>query len=97
MVTANTNLHHALAVIWDICNAGPSGSDSSAVYVDLAYLPSSCASSTVDGEFFRHLRSSHYIISGEDPVNEAAMRNILDALLEGKSSWPEVQVSKNSE
>uniref|UniRef100_A0A3Q3W1U9 Uncharacterized protein n=1 Tax=Mola mola TaxID=94237 RepID=A0A3Q3W1U9_MOLML len=65
----------------------------SAVYVDLAYLPSGCASSTVDPEFFRRLRSLHYIISGDDPVKEVVMRTILDALLEGKGSWPEVQVT----
>ncbi|KAG8003315.1 Electromotor neuron-associated protein 1 [Nibea albiflora] len=69
------------------------GSDGSVVYVDLAYLPSGAASSTVDLEFFRRLRSSHYIVSGNDPVKEASMRSILDALLEGKSSWPEVQVT----
>ncbi|XP_073331997.1 microtubule-associated protein 1S [Pagrus major] len=69
------------------------GSESSAVYVDLAYLPSGGASSTVDLEFFRRLRSSHYIVSGDDPVKEESMRSILDALLEGKSSWPEVQVT----
>lgn len=66
------------------------------VYVDLAYLPSGAASSTVDLEFFRRLRSSHYIVSGNDSVKEASMRSILDALLEGKSSWPEVQVSKHT-
>ncbi|XP_041647056.1 microtubule-associated protein 1B [Cheilinus undulatus] len=65
----------------------------SAVYVDLAYLPSGPASSSVDLEFFRRLRSSHYIVSGDEPVKEAAMRSILDALLEGKSSWPELQVT----
>lgn len=65
----------------------------SAVYVDLAYLPSGCASSTVDLDLFRRLRSSYYIISGDGPLKEAAMRSILDALLEGKSSWPEVQVT----
>lgn len=64
--------------------------------MDLAYLPSGGASSTVDLEFFRGLRSSHYIISGDDPVKEVAMRGILDALLEGKGSWPEVQVSENT-
>ncbi|XP_070764943.1 microtubule-associated protein 1S [Enoplosus armatus] len=68
-------------------------SEGSVTYVDLAYLPSGCASSTVDLEFFRRLRSSHYIISGDDPVKEVAMRSILDALLEGKSNWPEVQVT----
>ncbi|KAG7999731.1 Microtubule-associated protein 1S [Nibea albiflora] len=69
------------------------GSDGSVVYVDLAYLHLALPSSTVDLEFFRRLRSSHYIVSGNDPVKEASMRSILDALLEGKSSWPEVQVT----
>lgn len=65
--------------------------------MDLAYLPSSSASSTVDQEFFRRLRSSYYIVSGDDPVKEVSMRSILDSLLEGKSSWPDVQVSDNTE
>ncbi|XP_039984372.1 microtubule-associated protein 1B [Xiphias gladius] len=73
--------------------AGSAGSEGSAVYVDLAYLPSSSASSTVDLEFFRRLRSSYYIVSGDDPVKEVSMRRILDSLLEGKSSWPDVQVT----
>lgn len=68
---------------------------SAEVYVDLAYLPSGPAASTVDAEFFRRLRSLHYIISGDDEAKAAAMSSILDALLEGKSSWPEVQVSKS--
>ncbi|XP_024114690.1 microtubule-associated protein 1B [Oryzias melastigma] len=69
------------------------GSEGSVVYVDLAYLPSSCASSTVDSDFFRRLRSSYYIISGDDTVKEASMRSILDALLEAKGGWPDVQVT----
>ncbi|XP_068588493.1 electromotor neuron-associated protein 1-like [Cebidichthys violaceus] len=73
--------------------AGSPGSSGSVVYVDLAYLPSGCSSPTVDLDLFRRLRSSYYIISGDDPVKEVAMRSILDALLEGKSSWPEVQVT----
>lgn len=64
------------------------------IYVDLAYLPSGRAAATVDAEFFRCLRSLHYIISGDDEVKPVAMRSVLDALLEGKSSWPEVQVGK---
>uniref|UniRef100_A0A673MV92 Microtubule-associated protein 1B-like n=1 Tax=Sinocyclocheilus rhinocerous TaxID=307959 RepID=A0A673MV92_9TELE len=59
------------------------------VYLDLAYLPSSHAVSTVDVEFFDRLRSSCYIISGDDTLKEGLMRPILDALLEGKSVWPE--------
>ncbi|KAK9518804.1 hypothetical protein VZT92_021579 [Zoarces viviparus] len=73
--------------------AGSLGSSGSAVYVDLAYLPSGCSASTVDLDLFRCLRSSYYIISGDDPVKEVAMRSILDALLDGKISWPEVQVT----
>lgn len=64
-----------------------------AVYVDLAYLPSGPASSTIDLEFFKRIRSSYYIISGEEPVKVASLRTILDALLDGKGSWPEDQVS----
>ncbi|XP_029001863.1 microtubule-associated protein 1S isoform X2 [Betta splendens] len=67
--------------------------EGSAIYVDLAYLPSGCAASTVDLEFFKCLRSSYYVVSGDDLVKEVSMRSILDSLLEGKSSWPEVQVT----
>ncbi|XP_016336152.1 microtubule-associated protein 1S-like [Sinocyclocheilus anshuiensis] len=59
------------------------------IYLDLAYLPSSHAASTIDVEFFCRLRSSCYIISGDDTLKEGLMRPILDALLEGKSVWPE--------
>lgn len=59
------------------------------VYLDLAYLPSGNAASTIDVEFFCRLRSSCYIISGDDALKEAMMRPILDALLDGKSVWPE--------
>ncbi|XP_035270781.1 microtubule-associated protein 1B [Anguilla anguilla] len=63
------------------------------VCLDLAYLPSSFAAATVDVEFFRRLRSSCYIVSGDEPLKEAVMRPILDALLEGKTAWPGVQVT----
>lgn len=59
------------------------------MYLDLAYLPSGNAASTIDVEFFCRLRSSCYIISGDDDLKEAIMRPILDALLDGKSVWPE--------
>ncbi|KAK7159460.1 hypothetical protein R3I94_005712 [Phoxinus phoxinus] len=59
------------------------------VYLDLAYLPSGHGAFTVDVEFFSRLRSSCYIISGDDTLKESSMRSILDALLEGKSVWPE--------
>uniref|UniRef100_A0A4W4FID9 Microtubule-associated protein 1Sa n=1 Tax=Electrophorus electricus TaxID=8005 RepID=A0A4W4FID9_ELEEL len=63
------------------------------VYLDLAYLPSGCAASTVDVEFFRRVRSSSYVISGEEPHKESVMRPILDSLLDGKAVWPDVQVT----
>eukprot|EP00063_Salmo_salar_P068833 XP_014043668.1 PREDICTED: microtubule-associated protein 1B-like [Salmo salar] len=63
------------------------------VYLDLAYLPSGCASTTIDVEFFRRLRSSCYIVSGNEHLKESVMRPILDALLEGKTAWPDVQVT----
>ncbi|XP_073700341.1 microtubule-associated protein 1S [Garra rufa] len=71
------------------------GANSSSVPIclDLAYLPSGSAASTVDVEFFRRLRSSCYIISGDEPHKERVMRSILDSLLEGKASWPDVQVT----
>ncbi|XP_026870541.2 microtubule-associated protein 1B isoform X3 [Electrophorus electricus] len=59
------------------------------VYLDLAYLPSGQAASTVDLEFFCRLRSSCYIISGDDTIKEAMIRSVLDALLDGKSTWPD--------
>ncbi|TRZ01122.1 hypothetical protein DNTS_007847, partial [Danionella cerebrum] len=72
-----------------------SGANSSSVpvYLDLAYLPSGSATSTVDVEFFQRLRSSCYIISGDEPSKESVMRSILDALLEAKAAWPDVQVT----
>ncbi|KAK1796884.1 hypothetical protein P4O66_000881 [Electrophorus voltai] len=47
------------------------------------------AASTVDLEFFCRLRSSCYIISGDDTIKEAMIRSVLDALLDGKSTWPD--------
>lgn len=74
--------------------SGPADPGGSVIYVDLAYLPSGRAAATVDAEFFRCLRSLHYVISGDDQVKPVAMGGILGALLEGKSSWPEVQVGE---
>uniref|UniRef100_A0A3P8XEI1 Microtubule-associated protein 1Sa n=1 Tax=Esox lucius TaxID=8010 RepID=A0A3P8XEI1_ESOLU len=62
-------------------------------YLDMAYLPSGCASATIDVEFFRRLRSSCYIVSGDEPLKDSVMRPILDALLEGKTAWPSVPVT----
>ncbi|KAL2097907.1 hypothetical protein ACEWY4_007114 [Coilia grayii] len=60
-----------------------------AIYLDLAYLPSSHAASTIDVEFFSRLRSSCYIVSGDDTLKEAILKPILDAILDGKSVWPD--------
>ncbi|KAK7889129.1 hypothetical protein WMY93_024689 [Mugilogobius chulae] len=68
-------------------------SDGPAVYVDLAYLPSGPAAASVDLDLFRRVRSVYYVISGQDAVKEQVMRPILDALLEGKSSWPQLSVT----
>ncbi|XP_045919250.1 microtubule-associated protein 1S-like [Micropterus dolomieu] len=59
------------------------------VYVDLAYIPSAASSATVNVDFFRCVRSSCYIISGDRPEREELMRHTLDALLDGKISWPD--------
>ncbi|CAJ1074436.1 microtubule-associated protein 1S-like [Xyrichtys novacula] len=64
------------------------------VYVDLAYIPSGASSSTVNVDFFRCVRSSCYIISGDSPEREELLKNTLDALLDGKMTWPDaVQVT----
>lgn len=77
-----------------LCFAGTkaSAAGGAPVYLDLAYLPSGCASTTIDVEFFQRLRSSCYIVSSDGPLKESVMRPILDALLEGKTAWPDVQV-----
>ncbi|XP_017159860.1 microtubule-associated protein 1S isoform X2 [Poecilia reticulata] len=72
---------------------GSAGPEGPVVYVDLAYLPSGSASSTIDHGLFKRLRASYYIISGDDPAKEAAMRRILEGLLVGKSSWPDDPVT----
>ncbi|CAL8392330.1 unnamed protein product [Boreogadus saida] len=63
------------------------------VYLDMAYLPSGAARASVDVAFFQQLRSSCYIISGDEPRTELSLRGILDALLEGKTAWPHIQVT----
>uniref|UniRef100_A0ABM5ELQ9 Microtubule-associated protein 1S n=1 Tax=Pogona vitticeps TaxID=103695 RepID=A0ABM5ELQ9_9SAUR len=57
------------------------------VYLELAYIPGSASAQQVDEDFFRHVRSQCYVISGEDHLKESVMRSILDALLAGKQQW----------
>lgn len=64
------------------------------MYVDLAYIPNHCSGKTVDLDFFRRVRASYYVVSGNDPTNGEPSRAVLDALLEGKAQWGEnLQVS----
>ncbi|OCT59249.1 microtubule-associated protein 1S [Xenopus laevis] len=57
------------------------------VYVDLAYLPGGPGAHTVQEDFFKQVRSSCYVISGDDPGKEEVTRRILDSLLTGISHW----------
>lgn len=59
------------------------------VYVDLAYIPNHCSGKNTDPEFFKRIRASYYVVSGNDAANGEPSRAVLDALLEGKSQWGE--------
>ncbi|XP_075773095.1 microtubule-associated protein 1A isoform X2 [Pelodiscus sinensis] len=59
------------------------------VYVDLAYVPNHCSGKNTDLEFFKRVRASYYVVSGNDPASGEPSRAVLDALLEGKSQWGE--------
>lgn len=73
---------------------GSKGGSGSPVYVDLAYIPNHCSGKTADQDFFRRVRASYYVVSGNDPANGEPSRAVLDALLEGKAQWGEnLQVS----
>ncbi|XP_028294522.1 microtubule-associated protein 1S-like [Gouania willdenowi] len=69
--------------------SSPSTGSEVSIYVDLAYIPSGAAAPTVSVDFFRRVRSSCYIISGDSKEREELMRQTLDALLDGKASWLE--------
>ncbi|NWT05970.1 MAP1B protein, partial [Mionectes macconnelli] len=57
------------------------------VYLDLVYIPNHSNSKNVDVEFFRRVRSSYYVVSGNDSAAEEPSRAVLDSLLEGKAQW----------
>ncbi|KAM6973364.1 microtubule-associated protein 1A-like [Aplochiton taeniatus] len=57
------------------------------VYVDLAYVPNHGSAKNVDQEFFKRVRASYYVVSGNDPGCGEPSRGVLDALLEGKAQW----------
>ncbi|XP_054468965.1 microtubule-associated protein 1B [Anoplopoma fimbria] len=57
------------------------------MYMDLVYIPNHCNAKNVDAEFFKRVRSSYYVVSGNDPTAQEPSRAVLDALLEGKAQW----------
>ncbi|NXG39346.1 MAP1A protein, partial [Dromaius novaehollandiae] len=59
------------------------------VYVDLAYIPNHCSGKNTDLEFFKRVRASYYVVSGNDAASGEPSRAVLDALLEGKAQWGE--------
>ncbi|XP_034564856.1 microtubule-associated protein 1B [Notolabrus celidotus] len=57
------------------------------MYMDLVYIPNHCSAKNVDAEFFKRVRSSYYVVSGNDQAAQEPNRAVLDALLEGKAQW----------
>ncbi|KAI1905267.1 hypothetical protein AGOR_G00014350 [Albula goreensis] len=57
------------------------------MYLDLVYIPNHCSAKNVDSEFFRLVRSSYYVVSGNDLAAQEPSKEVLDSLLEGKSHW----------
>uniref|UniRef100_A0A1A8KXE7 Microtubule-associated protein 1B n=1 Tax=Nothobranchius kuhntae TaxID=321403 RepID=A0A1A8KXE7_NOTKU len=57
------------------------------MYMDLVYIPNHCSAKNVNADFFKHVRSSYYVVSGNDLTAQEPSRAVLDALLEGKSQW----------
>ncbi|KAF1377735.1 hypothetical protein PFLUV_G00203820 [Perca fluviatilis] len=57
------------------------------MYMDLVYIPNHCNAKNVDAEFFKRVRSSYYVVSGNDQTAQEPSRAVLDAVLEGKAQW----------
>ncbi|CAL8406296.1 unnamed protein product [Arctogadus glacialis] len=57
------------------------------MYMDLVYIPNHCSAKNVDAEFFKRVRSSYYVVSGNDQPAQEPNKTVLDALLEGKAQW----------
>lgn len=57
------------------------------MYMDLVYIPNHSSAKNVDAEFFNRVRSSYYVVSGNDVAAQEPSRAVLDALLEGKTQW----------
>uniref|UniRef100_A0A670YZY1 Microtubule associated protein 1A n=1 Tax=Pseudonaja textilis TaxID=8673 RepID=A0A670YZY1_PSETE len=83
---------HGLKLGPNSSRSSPKGSSTSPgppVYVDLAYIPNHCNGKNTDQEFFRRVRASYYVVSGNDPSSGEPSRAVLEALLEGKAQWGE--------
>ncbi|KAJ7988347.1 hypothetical protein DPEC_G00322620 [Dallia pectoralis] len=57
------------------------------VYMDLVYIPNHCSAKNVDAEFFKRVRSTYYVVSGNDQTAQEPSQAVLDSLLEGKATW----------
>ncbi|NXG22655.1 MAP1B protein, partial [Grallaria varia] len=57
------------------------------MYLDLVYIPNHSNRKNVDVEFFKRVRSSYYVVSGNNSAAEEPSRAVLDSLLEGKAQW----------
>ncbi|XP_057208992.1 microtubule-associated protein 1B [Triplophysa rosa] len=57
------------------------------MYMDLVYIPNHSNAKNVDAEFFKRIRSSYYVVSGNDQTAQEPSKAVLDALMEGKSQW----------
>ncbi|XP_062844970.1 microtubule-associated protein 1B [Trichomycterus rosablanca] len=68
-------------------NTGLPVPDCPPMYMDLVYIPNHCSAKNVDKEFFKRIRSSYYVVSGNNPTLQEPSRAVLDALLEGKAQW----------
>ncbi|XP_066515935.1 microtubule-associated protein 1B [Hoplias malabaricus] len=68
-------------------NSGQSVPNCPPMYMDLVYIPNHCSAKNVDAEFFKRVRASYYVVSGNDPTAQEPSKAVLDALLEGKAQW----------
>ncbi|XP_035247412.1 microtubule-associated protein 1B isoform X1 [Anguilla anguilla] len=66
---------------------GMSIPDCPPMYLDMVYIPNHCSAKNVDAEFFKRVRSSYYVVSGNDLAAQEPSKAVLDSLLEGKSQW----------
>ncbi|PAA88284.1 hypothetical protein BOX15_Mlig006229g1 [Macrostomum lignano] len=58
------------------------------LHFDLAYVPGHGERQFADSEYFKRVRARYYVLSSCDPQPA-----VLDSLLEGKSAWPELEVT----